>query len=87
MPLDFEEVATTSCDAVPSHVHWVYCASSVLDRSPPGVPADVQSMGDNPRHMPTRLAKKAKRRVLQPLTHIGGVERSKDALRQALTGT
>jgi hypothetical protein len=33
------------------------------------------------------LAKKEKRRVLQKLTQIGGVERYKDELRQALTGT
>ena len=38
-------------------------------------------------HLHTLLAKKEKRRVLQKLTQIGGVERYKDELRQALTGT
>ncbi len=54
--------------------------------SPPGVPADVKSIGEKQRHIHTRLAKKEKRRVLQKLTQIGGVERYKDELRQALTG-
>ena len=83
----FEDVATTAFDAVQSHVHWVYCASIFLHMAPPGVPADVKSIGEKQRQIPTLLAKKEKRRVLQKLTQIGGVERYKDELRQALTGT
>jgi hypothetical protein len=55
--------------------------------SPPGVPADVKSIGEKQRQIHILLAKKEKRRVLQKLTQIGGVERYKDELRQALTGT
>jgi len=87
MHLGFEDVATTSFDAVQSHVHWVYCAYILLHMSPPGVPTDVKSIGEKQRHIHTLLAKKEKRRVLQKLTQIGGVERYKDELRQALTGT
>ena len=36
MHLGFEDVATTSFDAVQSHVHWVYCAYILLHMSPPG---------------------------------------------------
>ena len=86
-PLGFEEVATPSFDAVQSHVHWVYCAYILLHMSPPGVPVDVKSIGEKQRHIHTLLAKKEKRRVLQQLTQIGGVERYKDELCQALTGT
>src|SRR5713101_3138213 len=87
MHLGFEDVATTSFDAVQSHVHWVYCAYILLHMSPPGVPADVKSIGEKQRQIHTLLAKKEKCRVLQKLTQIGGVERYKDELRQALTGT
>jgi hypothetical protein len=34
-----------------------------------------------------RLADQAKRHILQKLTQIGGVQRYKDELRQALAGT
>ena len=86
MHLGFEDVATTSFDAVQSHVHWVYCAYILLHMSPPGVPADVKSIGEKQRQIHALLAQKDKRRVLQKLTQIGGVERYKDELRQALTG-
>ena len=86
MHLGFEDVATTCFDAVQSHVHWVYCAYILLHMAPPGVPADVKSIGEKQRQIHTLLAKKEKRRVLQKLTQIGGVERYKDELRQALTG-
>jgi len=72
---------------VQSHVHWVYCAYILLHMSPPGVPADVKSIGEKQRQIHALLAQKDKRRVLQKLTQIGGVERYKDELRQALTGT
>jgi hypothetical protein len=86
-PLGFEEVATTAFDAVQSHVHWVYCVYILLHLSPPEVPADVKSIGEKQRQIHTLLAKKEKCRVLQQLTQIGGIERYKDELRQALTGT
>jgi len=87
MHLGFEDVATTSFDAVQSHVHWVYCAYILLQMSPPGVPLDVKGVGDKQRQIQKLLAQKEKRRVLQKLTQIGGVERYKDELRQALAGT
>ena len=86
MHLGFEDVTTTSFDAVQSHVHWVYCAYILLHMSPPGVPSDVRSIGDKQRHIQKNLGTKEKRRVLQTLTQIGGVDRYKDELRQALAG-
>ena len=69
-----------------SHVYWVYCAYILLHMSPPGVPQDVKSVGERQRKIQARLAHKEKRRVLQPLTQIHGVERYKKELRQALVG-
>ena len=85
--LGFEEVPTSGFDAVMSHVHWVYCAYIVLSMSPPGVSAGVTSLGDKQRQLQQLLANQEKRRVLQKLTQIGGVQRYKDQLRQALAGT
>jgi len=85
--LGFEDVATSGFDSVEAHVHWVYCAYILLHMSPPGVPADVKSIGDKKRRMQTNLAHKEKRRILQKLTRIGGVESYKEELRQALEGT
>jgi hypothetical protein len=82
--LGFEEVATSGFDAVMSHVHWVYCAYILLSMSPPGVSADVTSLGDAQRQLQQFLANQERRRILQKLTQIGGVQRYKDALRQAL---
>jgi len=82
--LGFEDVATSRFDAVTSHVHWVYCAYILLSLSPPGVPPEVQSLGDKQRHLQHYLAHKEKRRILQKLSQIGGVERYKDELRQVL---
>jgi hypothetical protein len=72
---------------VKAHVSWVYCAYILLHMAPPGVPADVQSIGDKQHRMQGTLEHKEKRRILQKLTQIGGVERYKDELRQALAGT
>jgi hypothetical protein len=83
-PLGFEEVATSGGAAVMSPVHWVYGASIVLSMSPPGVSAGVKSLGDKPRQLQQLLANQEQRRVLQQLTQMGGVQRYKDALRQAL---
>jgi hypothetical protein len=82
--LGFEEVATSGCDAVMSHVHGVSCAYMVRSMSPPGVTAGVTRLGDAPRQLQQLLAHQEKRRILQKLTQIGGVQRYQDALRQAL---
>jgi hypothetical protein len=85
--LDFEDVATSGFDAVQSHVHWVYCAYILLHMSPPGVPADVKSIGATQRRIQEHLGHQEKRRILQQLTQIGGVQRYQDELRQALADT
>jgi Transposase DDE domain len=82
--LGFEDVATSGFDSVMSHVHWVYCAYILLSISPPGVSAGATSLGDKQRQLQQLLDKQEKRRVLQQLTQIGGVQRYKDELRQAL---
>ena len=82
--LGFEDVATHGFASVMSHVHWVYCSYILLHLSPPGVSAEVKSLGDTQRQLQHVLANNEKRRVLQKLTQIGGVQRYKDELRQAL---
>lgn len=84
--LGFEEVATSGFDSVMSHVHWVYCAYILLHMSPPGLPPEVKSIGDKQRKIQQCLAHKEKRHILQKLSQIGGVQRYKDELRQALAG-
>jgi hypothetical protein len=84
--LGFEDVATHGFDAVSSHVHWVYCAYILLHMSPPGLSPGVHSIGDKQRALQQGLADKEKRHILQKLTQIGGVQRYKDELRQALAG-
>jgi hypothetical protein len=85
--LGFEDVATHGFDAVMSHVHWVYGAYLLLHMSPPGLSPGSQSVGDKQRALQQGLADKEKRQILQELTQIGGVQRYKDGLRQALAGT
>jgi len=85
--LGFEEVATHGFDAVIAHVHWVYCASLLLHMSPPGLSPGARSIGDKQRALQQGLADTEKRHILQKLTQIGGVQRYKDELRQALAGT
>ena len=82
--LGFEDVATHGFDAVMSHVHWVYCAYILLHMSPPGLSPGSQRIGDKQRALQQGLADKEKRHILQRLTQIGGVQRYKDELRQAL---
>jgi hypothetical protein len=82
--LGFEDVATSGFDSVMAHVHWVYCAYILLQMSPPGISAEVRSLGGKQRQLQRFLETKEKRRVLQTLTQIGGVQRYKDELRQAL---
>jgi Transposase DDE domain len=82
--LGFEDVATHGFDSVMSHVHWVYCAYILLSMAPPGVSTGAKSLGDKQRQLQHLLANQEKRRVLQQLTQIGGVQRYTDELRQAL---
>jgi hypothetical protein len=82
--LGFEDVATSGFASVMSHVHWVYCAYILLSMSPPGVSADAKRLDDKQRQLQQHLANQKKRRILQQLTQIGGVQRYTNALRQAL---
>ena len=82
--LGFEEVATSGFDSVVSHVHWVYCAYILLNLSQPGVSVDAKGLGDKQRQLQKVLNHQDQRRVIQKLTQIGGVERYKNELRQAL---
>jgi hypothetical protein len=84
--LGFEDVATQGFDAVRSHIHGVDCASILLPLSPPGLSPGSQSIGAKQRALQHGLADPEKRHILQQLTHIGGVQRSKDELRPALAG-
>jgi hypothetical protein len=84
--LGFEDVATHGFEAVLSHVHWVYCAYILLHMAPPGLSPGAQSIGDKQRALQQGLADQEKRHILQKLTQIGGVQRYKDELRQALAG-
>ena len=84
--LGFEEVATHGFEAVMAHVHWVYGAYILLHMSPPGLSPGAQSIGDKQRALQQGLADKEKRQILQKLSQIGGVQRYKDELRQALAG-
>jgi hypothetical protein len=84
--LGFEDVATHGFEAVMAHVHWVYCAYILLHMAPPGLSPGAQSIGDKQRALQQGLADKEKRQILQKLTQIGGVQRYKDELRQALAG-
>jgi hypothetical protein len=84
--LGFEDVATHGFEAVISHVHWVYCAYILLHMSPPGLSPGAQSIGDKQRALQRGQANQEKRHILQKLTQIGGVQRYKDELRQALAG-
>jgi hypothetical protein len=52
--------------------------------SPPGLSPESQSVGDRQRALQQGLADQEKRHILQKLTQIGGVQRYKDELRQAL---
>ena len=82
--LGFEDVSTSGFDSVKSHVDWVYCAYILLQMSPPGVGDEAGSLGDQQHQLQQYLDHKAKRSILQKLTQIGGVQRYKDELRQAL---
>jgi len=49
--------------------------------APPGVSADVTSLGDAQRQLQQLLTNQEKRRILQKLTQIGGVQRYADGPR------
>ncbi len=51
-----------------------------------GLSPGVQSIGDKQRTLQQGLVDQEKRHILQKLTQIGGVQRYKDELRQALAG-
>jgi DDE family transposase len=82
--LGFEDVSTSGFDSVQSHVYWVYWAYLLLHMSPPGVDDELGSLGAKQRQLQHYLDHKEKRGILQKLTQIGGVQRYKDELRQAL---
>jgi hypothetical protein len=84
--LGFEDVATHSFDAVMSHVHWVYCAYILLHMPLPGLSPGSQSIGEKQKVLQQGLADTEKRQIIQKLTQIGGVQRYKNELRQALAG-
>jgi hypothetical protein len=84
--LGFEDVATHGFEAVMSHVHWVYCAYILLHMAPPALSPGAQSIGEKQRALQQGLAAREKRQILQKLTQIGGVQRYKDELQQALAG-
>jgi hypothetical protein len=84
--LGFEDVATHGFEAVMSHVHWVYCAYILLHMAPPAFSPRAQSIGEKQRALQQGLAAREKRQILQKLTQIGGVQRYKNELRQALAG-
>ena len=69
-----------------AHVHGVYGAYLLLHMSPPGLSPGARSIGDKQRALQQGLADTENRHILQQLTQIGGVQRSKDELRQALAG-
>jgi len=85
-PVGFEDVATHGFEAVMSHVHWGYGAYILLHMSPPGLAPGAQSIGEQQRALQQGLAAREKRQILQQLPQIGGVQRYKDELRQALAG-
>jgi hypothetical protein len=82
--LGFEDVSTSGFDSIKSHVYWVYCAYILLQMAPPGIGDEVGSLSDKKRQLQHYLDHKEKRGILQKLTQIGGVQRYKDELRQAL---
>ena len=58
--------------------------SILFSMAPPGVSAGAKSLGDKQRQLQQLLENQEKHRVLQQLTQIGGVQRYKAELRQAL---
>ena len=67
-------------------IHWVDGAYILRHMAPPGLSPGVHSIGDKQRALQQGLADKEKRHILQKWTQIGGVQRYKEELRQALAG-
>lgn len=82
--LGFEDVATQGFASVQAHVHWVYCVYLLLNAHPPGVPEQVKTIAEKQRRIKQIIGHQEKRRVLQQLTQIGGVERYKNELQKVL---
>jgi len=86
MHLGFQDVSTTSFESVKAHVHWVYCAYILLNFNPPGIPKDVTGVAEKQKIVKNIIDSKEKKRILQLLTQIGGVEKYKSELRTVLQG-
>jgi hypothetical protein len=56
----------------------------LLSMAPPGVSTGPKSLSAKQRQLQHLLANQEKRRVLQQVSQMGGVQRYTDALRQAL---
>ena len=84
MHLGFEDVATSSFEAVFAHVHWVYCAYLLLQANPPGMPDTIRSIPHKQRYIQQIIQNKDRAQVLQLLTQIGGLDKHKAALKSAL---
>jgi hypothetical protein len=80
------EVPPQGFDAVSAHVPGVSCAYILWHLSPPGLSPGAQRSGDKQRALQQGLAAQEKRHILQQWTQMGGVQRYKDELRQALAG-
>ena len=63
---------------------WVAGGLTAVALMAGGVSAGAKSLGDKQRQLQQFLENQEKRRVLQQLTQIGGVQRYRDELRQAL---
>ena len=84
MHLGFEDVSTVSFDSVISHVHWVYCAYLLLNSELPGLATTGKSLLERQQHIMKALDHKQKAQLLQQLTQIGGLEKQKSELKEAL---
>jgi hypothetical protein len=87
MHLGFEQVASKHFCSVQAHVHWVYCAYILLHANLPGVLESSLTIPEKQQNLKAVLENEKIANVLQQLTQIGGVQRYKDQLKQALTRT
>lgn len=84
MHLGFEDIAAKHFSSVESHVYMVYCAYILLQAKPPGVSDDSKDILDKQRDILAVIENKEKASTLQELTRIGGVEKFKNKLKEAL---
>lgn len=82
MFLGFEDVATKWFDSVIAHVHWVYCAYILLNKSP--FDSHVRAIAEKQRRISKIVSTGEKSRVLQMLTQIDGAQRYKKELQQVI---